>query len=57
MTPDEVAEVAGDALQQNLGEVREITTLYRNIRYAPTAPPLDDLKQAVNDFRPVKQAR
>lgn len=54
MTPTELQALAGTQLQNDAEEIRRISELYRNIRYAPCEPDIPALKTAVRGFRPVR---
>jgi hypothetical protein len=50
----ELAEAASVKLPADSGAIHRIAQLYTKSRYAPDPPPLSDLKQAVQEFRPNK---
>jgi transglutaminase-like putative cysteine protease len=50
----ELAEAASVRLPADSGAIHRIAQLYTKSRYAPDPPPLSDLKQAVQEFRPNK---
>lgn len=56
MTPQELYMVAADRISEARAELSRITGLYRQIRYAPQAPALKELEQAVRDFKPRRAA-
>lgn len=53
--PMETADIASSHLPDNAAAIRRITGLYTRCRYAPGPPPLQELRQAVSDFRPAKK--
>jgi len=52
----ELAEAAAHALPAHSDAIHRIAHLYTHSRYAPVPPPFADLKQAILDFRPAKNA-
>jgi transglutaminase-like putative cysteine protease len=50
----ELAEAASIRLPSDSSLIQRIAQLYTLSRYAPDPPPLDDLKRAVQEFRPNK---
>jgi len=52
----ELADAASRRLPVHSEAIHRIASLYTLSRYAPVAPPLNDLKQAVQEFRPKKKS-
>lgn len=50
----ELAQSASKRLPAESAAIHRIADLYTRSRYAPVAPPLAELKQAVHDFQPAK---
>jgi transglutaminase-like putative cysteine protease len=55
--PIELAEAAAAALPGLAPSIHRIARLYTRCRYAPGDPPVAELRRAVMDFRPARQAR
>ncbi len=56
MTPEEVNLAASDKLKNHSSRIGEISSLYRNIRYAAQAPEISELESAVREFKPARKA-
>ena len=54
--PRETADSAVRHLPGDTTAIRQVAALYTRCRYAPGPPPLQELRQAVNDFRPGKKS-
>lgn len=54
--PTELAEAAIGKLPGEALTIRRIARLYTHCRYAPGVPPVAELRRAVKDFRPGRQA-
>lgn len=52
----DIALAASEKLPHDAAHIRRIATLYNRYRYSPSSPGLEELKQAVNSFRPTKSA-
>ncbi|NNL95348.1 MAG: DUF3488 domain-containing transglutaminase family protein [Xanthomonadales bacterium] len=57
MTPEELGQAATTVKPGEAEEIGRISALYRQIRYAPDAPPLESLRKAVRGFRAARQGR
>ena len=55
MGAQSVALEAAGALPGNAAEIENIAGLYNRYRYSPSPPVFNDLKRAINSFRPGKR--
>ena len=53
--PVELAAAASLDLPRHAGSIRNIADLYTRCRYAPEPPPVPELQEAVNEFRPTRK--
>jgi hypothetical protein len=52
----ELAEAASIRLPADSASIRRIAQIYTRSRYSAAPPPFSDLKQAIHEFRPNKNA-
>jgi hypothetical protein len=57
MTPAELTGAASGDLQEQSAEIKQISDLYRNIRYAPDGPAVTELETAVKNFQVASRSR